>query len=354
MPTTGESQCSADVAWRPVDVGRLAALAKDRLKPEVHQAISRGVSEGLTFERNLQSWRRVELAPHVLAGHRAAHTRITVLGTEVATPILMAPAGLPRNAHPDGEVAAARGAAAAGTLMVLSHFATRPLEDVALRAPDCVRWFQLYLTKDRGHCGELLDRARQNGYRAIVMTVDSGGGIALEGVQRDPDWDLQPMRGDGVLDENASVTDIGWVKERSGLPVVVKGVLRADDARRCVAAGADGIVVSNHGGRALDTSVATAEALPYVADAVGQDVEVYVDGGIRHGHDAIKARALGAHAVFIGQPWVWAVCAGGEELVANLIRTLTNELVCALAMSGVDSLDNVHGGLLWSRHVLKS
>jgi 4-hydroxymandelate oxidase len=238
--------------------------------------------------------------------------------------------------------------------MVLSHFATRPLEDVASGAPHGVRWFQLYLTKDRGYCGELLNRARDNGYRAIVMTVDSGGGITLEGVQRDPDWDLQPMRGDGVLDESASVRDIAWVKERSGLPVVVKGVLRADDARRCVAAGADGIVVSNHGGRALDTSVATAEALPYVAEAVGQDVEIYVDGGIRRGHDAIKARALGARAVFVGQPWVWAVCAGGEVMVANLIRTLTNELVCALAMCGVDSLDDVHGDLLWSKHMHSS
>jgi len=195
MSTTGQSASRADIAWQPVDIQHLAGVAKARLKPEVHQAISRGVSDGLTFERNLEAWRRLELAPHVLAGHPAAETKTTILGSEVATPILMAPAGLPRNAHPDGEVAAARGAAAAGTLMVLSHFATRPLEEVASAAPECARWFQIYLTKDRGYCHELLNRARENGYRAIVMTVDSGGGIALEGVQRDAEWDLQTMRG---------------------------------------------------------------------------------------------------------------------------------------------------------------
>ena len=332
-----------------IDVRGLAAAAATRLKPEVHLAISRGVSDSVTFARNIEAWRGIALAPHVLTGVSVASTRVTVPGASLDTPVFLAPAGLPRNAHPDGEAAAAVGARDAGTLMVLSHFATRTLEEVAAAAPDGVRWFQMYLTKDRGHCRELLQRARSSGYRAIVMTVDSGGGIALEGVPRDPNWDLQPMRGDGVLDESVSTDDIAWVKQQSALPVVVKGVLRADDAVRCARGGADAIVVSNHGGRALDSSVATAVALPHIADAVGGETEVYVDGGIRSGQDVVKAMALGARAVFVGQPWVWAVCAGGAATVTNLIHTLTTELVCALAMSGIGSLDEISRDILWEK-----
>ena len=330
-----------------VDLDELEAAAKARLSSHVHRAISRGVAGSVTFDDNLAAWRRIRLSPRILAGATVADPRLTVLGSEVATPVMLAPAGLPRNANSEGEAAAARGAAEAGALMVLSHFATRTLEEVAAAAPEGTRWFQLYLTKDRGHCRELLVRARQNAYRAIVMTVDSGGGIALEGVPRSPDWDLQPMRGDGVLDVSASVGDIEWVKAASGLPAVIKGVLRADDARRCVDAGADAIVVSNHGGRALDGSVATADALPAVADEVGGEVEVYVDGGIRRGPDVLKAMALGARAVLIGQPWVWAACAGDSSTVTGLIRSLTTELVCALAMCGISSLDGIDRDVIW-------
>ena len=330
-----------------VDLQQLEAAAKARLEPRVHLAISRGVAGSITFEDNIAAWRRIKLAPRILKGASVVDPHISVLGSEVAAPIMLAPAGLPRGANPEGEAAAARGAAEAGTLMVLSHFATRTLEEVAAAAPEAVRWFQLYLTKDRGHVRDLLVRARDSGYRAIVITVDTGGGIALEGVPRSPDWDLQPMRGDGVLDVSASFDDIEWVKAVCGLPVAVKGVLRADDARRCAEAGADAVVVSNHGGRALDGSVATADALPRVADEVGGEVEVYVDGGIRRGTDVVKAMALGARGVFIGQPWVWAVCAGDSSTVAALVRTLTTELVCALAMCGVSRLDDIDRDVLW-------
>src|SRR6185312_5717779 len=143
-------------------------------------------------------------------------------------------------------------------------------------------------------CESLLRRAGAAGYGAIVLTVDSGGGIALEGQTPDPDWDLTPMRGEGDFEPTIDVDRIAWARLHSGLPVVVKGVMRADDARRCVEAGADAIIVSNHGGRALDSAAPTAHALPYVAEAVGGEVEVYVDGGIRSGQDVIKAMALGA------------------------------------------------------------
>ena len=334
-----------------VDLDDLERKAKERLPAHIHRAIARGVGDSLAFDANLEAWRGIRLAPRVLTGAAAVDPATTVLGTRVSTPILLAPAGLPRKAHMDGEAAAAKGAQAAGTLMVLSHFATRTLEEVAAAAPQCARWFQLYVTKDRGHCQELMTRARASGYTAIVLTVDSGGGIALEGTSRDPEWDLQPMRGDGVFDLSVSLDDIAWAKRHSGLPVVVKGVLRADDARRCVDAGANALIVSNHGGRALDASVATADALPYVADAVGTEVEVYVDGGIRRGHDVVKAFALGAKAVFIGQPWVWAVCAGGGDTVAALVRGLTTDFVAALAMCGIGSLDGISRQILWSEHM---
>ncbi len=329
-------------------IDELALKAKERLPDRIHAAISRGVGESVAFEGNLRAWRDLKLAPHVLAGAQAAGTATTVLGTRVATPVLLAPAGLPRGAHPEGECAAARGAAAAGTLLVLSHHSTRTLEEVAEGAPGSPRWFQLYATTDHAHCEDLLRRAASAGYSAIVLTVDSGGGIALEGAKPDPDWDLTPMRGGGDLDPSISVDRIRWAKQHSGLPVVVKGVMRADDARRCVDAGADAIIVSNHGGRALDSAAPTAQALPYVAEAVGGEVEVYVDGGIRHGQDVIKAIALGAQAVFIGQPWVWAVCAGGAGEVTAVVRAITTELVAGLAMCGLDSLDAIDPRILWT------
>jgi 4-hydroxymandelate oxidase len=331
-----------------MNLDELRRKAKDVLPAHVHEAIARGVGDSLAYEANIQSWRNIKLAPRVLAGARVATTATSVLGASVTTPLRVAPAGLPRKAHPEGEAAAAKGACAAGTLMVLSHFATRTLEEVAAAAPGCPRWFQLYITKDRGYCGELLQRARTAEYRAIVLTVDSGGGIALEGGQRDPEWDLQPMRGDGVFDVSISLDDIAWVKHVSHLPVAVKGVLRADDARRCLDAGADALVVSNHGGRALDSSVATADALPLIADTLRGDIDVYVDGGIRSGQDVIKAFALGAKAVFIGQPWVWAVCAGGSDAVATVVRNFTAELVAGLAMCGISSLDAIDSQVLWS------
>jgi 4-hydroxymandelate oxidase len=332
-----------------VDLNQLEREAKNRLEPHVHAAIARGVGASLSFDRNLAAWQGIQLAPRVLAGVNVVEPITTVLGTRVATPVLLAPAGLPRSAS-QGEIAAAEGAAAAGSLMVLSHFATVNLEEVAAAAPDCPRWFQLYLTKDRDYCADLLLRARVAGYRAVVLTVDSGGGIALEGVSQDPAWDLQPMRGSGVFDLTASTADVAWVKDHAKLPVAVKGILRPDDARRCVDAGADAIIVSNHGGRSLDGAVATATALPYVTDAVGSDAEVYVDGGIRSGSDVIKAFALGARAVFIGQPWVWAACAGGRDLVAQLIRDLTTEFVCGLAMCGIDRLDAIDRKILWTQY----
>jgi 4-hydroxymandelate oxidase len=330
----------------------LAQRARARLPARIHDAIARGVGDSVAFEANLQAWRDIKLAPHVLAGIRVAKTATTVLGAPVSTPVLLAPAGLPRGANPEGECEAARGAQAADTLMVLSNHSTRTLEEVAAAAPDCRRWFQLYVSTDRPHCERLLRRARAAGYSAIVLTVDSGGGIALEGLQApDPDWDLNPMRGAGVFDPSLSLGDIAWAKRHSGLPVVVKGVLRADDARRCVEAGADAIIVSNHGGRALDSAPPTAHALPLIARAVRGEAEVYVDGGIRRGQDVIKAIALGARAVFIGQPWVWAVCAGGADEVALVVRTMTQELVAGLAMCGVGSLDAIDEQILWAPRV---
>jgi 4-hydroxymandelate oxidase len=328
-------------------IDELALRAKERLPERIHSAISRGVGDSVAFDGNLQAWRDIKIAPHVLSGVGMADTATTVLGTRVSTPVLLAPAGLPRGANQEGECAAARGAHAARTLMVLSHHSTRTLEEVAAAAPECARWFQLYVTTDHAHCESLLRRAGATGYGAIVLTVDSGGGIALEGQAPDPDWDLTPMRGEGDLDPSISVDRIAWAKQHSGLPVVVKGVMRADDARRCVDAGADAIIVSNHGGRALDSAAATAQALPYVAEAVGDRVEVYVDGGIRHGQDVIKAIALGARAVFIGQPWVWAVCAGGADEVVAVVRVMTAELVAGLAMCGLASLEAVDERILW-------
>ena len=255
-----------------IDLEALENTARARLPESTYRRIAGGSQDELTLARNREAWSRIILAPHVLKGTPVASTETSVLGATVATPVLIAPAGLAAYAlHPEAEKAVAHGAAAAGTLMALSTYAALTLEEVAAAAPGGLRWFQLYLQQDRGWSGELLERARAAGYRAIVFTVDAGDGMpgALGALPS-----LPPMMR-SEFEPALRLSDIAWIKERCGLPVVVKGVLRPDDAADCVAAGADAIIVSNHGGRMMDTVAATAEALPRIVDAVGGKAEIF-------------------------------------------------------------------------------
>lgn len=326
--------------------------ARAALSPQSYDYYAGGSDDERTLAENLASWGRLQLRPRVLRDVSAVDTSTTVLGTEVAGPVLVAPTAAHRLAVEEGEAATARGAAAAGALMVLSTLATVSLEDVAEAAPGAPRWFQLYIRRDRGWSAELVQRAEAAGYRAIVLTVDlpvlghrrrddrhpPGLPEGLELVHfrgrtsTDGQWLAATARTD--LDSSLTFDDIGWVAEHTTLPVVVKGVLRDDDAAACVDAGAKAVVVSNHGGRQLDTAVSGAAALSEVVEAVGDRVEVYVDGGVRSGTDVVKALALGARAVLVGRPVLWALATGGEDGVAALLEHLVAETAHAMALCG--------------------
>ena len=332
-----------------------------------------GADDELTVADNVAAWTRLRLRPHVLRDVSRVSTATTVLGTPVRTPVLVAPTAYHQLAGPDGEAGTAVGAAQAGTVMILSTFATQTLEEVAAAAPASPRWFQLYVYRDRVFTSDLVARAVAAGYRALVLTVDlpvlgnrirdERNAFALPAplmLAHSPDYLLRPdptappaVAGSelaahvrGVVDPALTFDDIGWLREISGLPVVVKGVLRGDDAAAAVDAGAAAVVVSNHGGRQLDGAVATADALPEVVDAVGGAAEVYVDGGIRRGTDVLRALALGARAVLVGRPVVYGLAAAGPDGVRDVLSSLTVELARAMALCGVTGPDAVDRDLL--------
>jgi 4-hydroxymandelate oxidase len=316
---------------------------------------------------NVEAWGRWQLHPRVLAGISEVSTATTVLGSSVSSPVGIAPTAIQGLAHPEGEVATARGAAAAGALMILSSLATCPLEEVEAAVPaDAVRWMQIYVLRDRARTVDLLARTAGCGYRALVLTVDAPvSGLRLRewrtGVHLPDDLALPNLAGDSTSSAReggfmAVVTnefepaltpdDIEWLAGLSSLPVVVKGVQRADDAVRCVEAGAAGVVVSNHGARQLADAPATADILAEVVDAVDGRAEVYVDGGLRRAPDVAKALALGARAALVGRPSLWALATGGAEGVAALLGWFESELRRAMALCGAATVDQLDRSLV--------
>jgi 4-hydroxymandelate oxidase len=296
--------------------------ATRQLPPPVSEYFNQGASAGLATSEAPVAWDRVRFRPRILRDVSAVRTATRVLGQELATPILIAPTTLQRAAHPDGEVATARGAAAAGSLMVVSSNSGSDFGDIA--ATGVQWWLQAYVLRDRGLTTAMLQRGREAGASAIVLTVDTPV-VGRKRYAGQPVWDVVPehlLRAnfdvgglpEAALDKADDLTPdaIGWLHEVTGLPVIVKGVLRDDDARTLVAAGAAAVYVSNHGGRQLDQAIATAGALPEIAAAVaGTGAEVYVDGGLRRAEHVLAALALGARAIFLGRPVLWALAAGG-------------------------------------------
>ncbi|MDQ1429633.1 MAG: 4-hydroxymandelate oxidase, partial [Actinomycetota bacterium] len=328
-------------------------------EPFAWEYLARGSGDGTTLRENVAAWRRWTLLPHVLRDVSAVDLSTRVLGTTVTTPILVAPTAMHRFFTDDGELATARAAADVGTVYVVSMAATTSVEDVAAAAPDGLRWAQMYMLRDRGRTRALAERANAAGYRAIVASVDGasvGRGIASASAGRlsPPEWVRYPnlaspadadssdiMRMVSDFDPSVSFDDLASFGEWSGLPVVVKGLLRADDAVRAVDAGAAAIAVSNHGGRVLDGVAATADVLPAVVDAVGGRAEVYVDGGIRSGTDVVKALALGARAVMVGRPVLWGLVVGGRSGAAAVLGILATQFESAMACCGVPRVDEL-------------
>jgi 4-hydroxymandelate oxidase len=341
------------------DVAQLRRRARRLLPPTVYDYYAGGSGRERTLRANEQAWRQVWLAPRVLRGVTAVDTRAKLLGTEFATPLAVAPTGYHGLAHPDGELATAAGAAAAGALFVLSTRSSRRIEEVAevTRAAGGAWWFQVYLMRDRELTAGLVRRAVAAGAAALVLTADTPvvgrKRRNSEETARDRDFlvNLGPLADLSTADQAADVafTDIGWLRDLGGgVPVVVKGVLRTDDAGLCRDQGAAAVIVSNHGGRQLDGALPSAIALPGVAGGLraAADPEVYADGGVRTAEDALAALALGARAVFLGRPALWALTCGGAEGVRSLIAGLTDDLAHAMTLAGTATIADT-AGIAW-------
>jgi 4-hydroxymandelate oxidase len=326
---------------------QVEALAREALPAAVFRYVAEGARNEISLGEASPAWDAVRLAPRVLRDVRAVDTGADLLGTGFAVPIGVAPMTLQRAADPGGEVTMAAAAQRAGVPMVLSSNAGSTFADVA--ATGVHWWLQVYVAADRRDTVPLLEAAAAAGAEAVVLTADTPvlgtryplpGGAGVWEVA-DPNWiganaamstGLDPEDRSKAMDLGPA--DIGWLAEITGLPVVVKGVLRPDDARRCVAAGARAVWISNHGGRQLDQVVATARCVAAVRAAVGGSAEVYVDGGIRSGLHALIALALGADAVFVGRPMFHALAADGEEGVGRALEEYAHELVESLRLAG--------------------
>jgi len=347
-------------------------LARAALDESAWAYLAGGAADEITLRENRAAWDGRRLVPRVLRPLAGGHTRQTLLGREWPHPIMLAPVAYQRLFRPDGEHASALAAAAQGAGITLSTQASVPLEEVArLALAEASRgavWFQLYVQHDRGFTRELVQRAEAAGYEALVVTVDAPTSGARDrerracfqlppGVQAVNLIGLPP-RPSAALPSGASALfddllhgaptwrDIEWLTGQTRLPVLLKGVLHQDDAATAASAGAAGLIVSNHGGRTLDTAVSTAFALPRIADAVGGRLPLLVDGGIRRGTDIVKALALGAQAVMVGRPYLWALAAEGALGVARAIRLLRDEFEIAMALCGCATLQDINERLL--------
>jgi 4-hydroxymandelate oxidase len=356
-----------------VTVDDYEAVARERLSPMAYDYYRSGADEEHTLRRNRDAFARYEIWYRTLVDVSAPRLATTILGDPVAFPILVAPTAYHRLACSEGECATARAAASMGTIYCASTLATTTLEDVAAVEPQAARWFQLYVHKDREFTARLVARAKAAGYRAIVLTADmpvvgrrcadirNAFCLPDEMVMANLVEALPPELRQGSGSELARVvaarhdpsfvwSDLdGIVQQAAPLPVVVKGIVRPDDAQRALDHGARAIWVSNHGGRQLDLAPATIDVLGDVVRAVGDRSEVYVDGGIRSGTHALVALGLGARAVFVGRPVLWGLAAAGAEGVAAVLGLLRDELMRAMQLAGCADAEAAQDDLIRRR-----
>ena len=347
----------------------LEDLARAKVPRPSFDYIAGGAEDEVSLRRNREAFTKWALRPRVLVDVSRRDTSTSVLGQRVSMPILVAPTAFHGLVHPEGEVATARGAAAAGTVMVVSAIATRELEEVA-KAVAGPRWFQLYVWRDREVTAQLVKRAAKAGYGAICLTVDTPllgrrekdernaftlpPGLSIANV-RPAGLDGVPASERGsafakyvaeLLDPAVTWKDIAWLRSLTSLPIVLKGIMTAEDATLAVEHRVDGIILSNHGGRQLDSTVGTLDALPDIVAAVQGRVEVFMDGGVRRGTDVLKALALGAKAVLIGRSALWGLALGGADGVRRVLEHLRGELELAMALTGRAALAQVDRSLV--------
>ena len=339
--------------------------AEKRIPPAHWGYIAGGANDEVTVNANRAAFDRILIRYRTMVDVSSRDLATTVLGVPLSMPVLVAPTAMQKLAHADGECATARACRAAGTLMITSTTATTRLNDVIAASPGPM-WFQIYLYQDRGKSKAMIEEAVRCGYTGLVLTVDAPllgrrerdirssftlpshltiANAADAGMAVVPEASAEAsglMLHFRTLHDAALVPrDVAWVREVSGLPVIVKGIVRGDDALQAVEHGASAIVVSNHGGRQLDTSIPSIIALPEVVDAVGSRAEVYVDGGVRRGTDVIKAVALGARAVLIGRPVLWGLAMDGEKGVRSVLELLRDEIDLAMGLSGARTVGEI-------------
>ncbi len=347
-----------------LNLGELEELARMRLEPTTFDYVAGGAWDEQSIGEAVEAWRTRRLRPRVLVDVSHVEPATTMLGQRTTLPVAIAPMAAHALAHRDAERATARAAAAAGVPFTLSTMSSASIEEVATAAPDGIRWFQLYTQAQPRRTRSLVERAAAAGYRALMITVDlpvlgyrerdlrSGFDLSVpHGNFRDgggPDHsshDGSPEAGYDILqerlDRGLTWADLDDIRSWSDLPIVLKGILTAEDARLAVERGVDGIVVSNHGARQLDRTVTTADALEEVVDAVAGRTEVWVDGGIRRGLDVVTALALGARGVLVGRPILWALAVGGQAGVERALAVLRTETIIAMTLLGAPTPDDL-------------
>jgi isopentenyl diphosphate isomerase/L-lactate dehydrogenase-like FMN-dependent dehydrogenase len=349
----------------PINIFEYEALAKERLPQAEYDFIAGGATDEITLRRTRAVFDAIMLRPRMLVDISQPDLSTTVLGHPVAFPILLDPAGGHGRAHQQGELATARAAGTMGTVMLLSSGSTYRLEEVAQAATGPI-WFQQYFYKDQGLTQRMAHRAQEAGYSALCLTLDSTVRAKRErnirnnyssppspnyaGLEvQEYGWGLSsdaPRGTNRLIDRTASWPYVDWLAAHTPLPLVVKGIMTAEDARLCAEHGVRGIIVSNHGARQLDTTFASVEVLPEVVDAVQGQCEVYLDGGIRRGTDVLKALALGARAVLIGRPLFWGLAVDGEAGVCTILQMLRDELEMAMGMCGRPTIASIDRSLL--------
>jgi L-lactate dehydrogenase (cytochrome) len=363
----------------PVAVAELESRAIAAMEPRTASYVCAGAGSEGTMRANLEAFRRRQIVPRMLRDVAERDLSTTVLGTAMPAPLLLAPIGVQKIVHEDGELASARAAAALGTPMIASTASHFSLEEIAAAGgTEAPRWFQLYWANDRRLVDSFVGRAERAGYGALVVTVDTfipgwkprdlqqawlpflnGMGVAnyfqdpvfREALEKAPEEDQGAATGHFLgIQANPSLSwdDLAWLREQTSLPILVKGIQHVDDAREAARRGLDGIVVSNHGGRQVDGALGSLDALPPIAAAVGDELAVLFDSGIRGGADALKALALGADAVCLGRPYIWGLALEGQAGVETVLKMVLAELDLTMALCGLTGLSEITPALLRS------
>jgi isopentenyl diphosphate isomerase/L-lactate dehydrogenase-like FMN-dependent dehydrogenase len=348
----------------PINISDFEKIARERMEPSAYDYYAGGANDERTVADNLRAFERWVIRPRMLAGVGELDTSTTLLGLPLTLPVVLAPTAFNRLGHPDGDLAAARAAGAARTLMCCSTIASHTLEEVSAVATGPL-WFQLYVYRDRDVTRDLVRRAETSGYRALVLTVDTPrlgrrerdvrnrftlpSDVSIRNLERygTPDalrWAATSTFTEYVhklLDDSLTWESVDWLRTITSLPVLIKGILTAEDAELCVQHGVAGLIVSNHGGRQLDGAIATMDALPEVVTKVAGRVPVLLDGGVRRGTDVFKALALGASAVLTGRAYLWGLAADGEAGVCKVLEIFRAELELAMALAGCSTVGTI-------------